>query len=217
MQNSIYILSGLGTDERVFKNLVFEGHSINFIKWVEPGNNEPMSAYALKLIEQVVDEMPILIGLSFGGMMAVEIAKHIKTKKVILISSAKTYREIPFYFRFFGSFGVHKILPFRFLMEIDFFTNWLFGVYSKPDKLLLRLILDDIDHKFLLWSIDEILKWKNVQIPQNLVHIHGSHDKILPIRFVKYHLRISRGCHLMILNQPEDLNAILKDLLEERY
>ncbi|MCP9751582.1 alpha/beta hydrolase, partial [Ferruginibacter sp. HRS2-29] len=86
---TIYLFSGLGADERVFKYLKFPGHHIVHIKWITALRNEPLAAYAKRLLEQVSTEHPILIGLSFGGIMAIEVSKLIPTEKVIIIASVK--------------------------------------------------------------------------------------------------------------------------------
>ena len=69
--------------------------------------------YGTRLLDQVTTAKPILIGLSFGGLMAVEVAKQIDVEKTILIASAKTKNEVPFYYRFAGHLGLHKLLPSR--------------------------------------------------------------------------------------------------------
>jgi pimeloyl-ACP methyl ester carboxylesterase len=93
----IYFVSGLGADERVFRLLKFEGYQPVHLHWVAPQAGESIADYAQRLSTQIKSDCPIIIGLSFGGMIAVEIGKHISVEKVILISSVKTTSEIPFY------------------------------------------------------------------------------------------------------------------------
>ena len=137
LTKELYIFSGLGADERVFQRLNFSGFSTTFIKWIVPNNNETIENYATRLIEQVKSTKPTLVGLSFGGIIAVEVAKQIDTEKVILISSAKTKNEIPFFYRLAGQLGIHKLLPTRLLKNSNFITNWFFGTGSAFDKQLL--------------------------------------------------------------------------------
>jgi hypothetical protein len=91
----IYLISGLGADERVFKHLDLSGYKATYIQWLKPEKHESITSYAERLCGQITTTKPILIGLSFGGIMAVEIAKCIDTEKIILISSIKTRKEIP--------------------------------------------------------------------------------------------------------------------------
>ena len=134
MTKELYIFSGLGADERVFQRLDFSAFSTTFINWIVPKDNETIEHYATRLLDQIKTTKPTLIGLSFGGLIAVEVAKQIDTEKVILIASAKTNNEIPFYYRFVGQLRLHKLLPTRLLKSSNFITNWFFGTTSTFDK-----------------------------------------------------------------------------------
>ena len=209
---NVYVFSGLGADERVFKYLDFSGFNITFIKWQQP-NTEPLNIYASRLLHQIVSPKPILIGLSFGGMVAIEIAKHIDTEIVILIASAKTKNEIPFYYRLAGRLKLHKLLSTGVLRRTNFLTNWLFGTKSNKENGLLQEILKDTDPIFLSWAIDQVVRWKNKEYKGNVFHIHGTSDRILPIRFVKCNMEIKNGGHFLTINKAEEVTKILKDII----
>ncbi len=145
---SIYLFSVLGADQRVFEKLDFSGYSATFIQWIAPNKGESIAAYASRLCEQITTKDPILIGLSFGGIMAVEVAKQIAIEKVILIASVKTKDELPFYYRLAGKFHLHQLLPLSLLKKSNFLTNWFFGAASTADRLLLSQILEDTDPIF---------------------------------------------------------------------
>ncbi len=210
---NIYLFSGLGADERVFHLLDLSDYSITFIKWIAPQDKETIENYAKRLLDQITTTKPTLVGLSFGGLIAVEVAKQIETDKVILIASAKTKMEIPFYYRFAGLLGLHKLLPTQLLKSSNFITNWLFGATSTFDKQLLKQILIDSDPIFLKWAIDQIVHWTNQARINNIFHIHGTNDKILPLSFVKCNAKIKHGGHLITLNKADDLNHILRQQL----
>ncbi len=209
----IYILSGLGADERVFSKLDLSKYSTTFIKWEIPSMNESIEDYATRLVLQIKTPNPILIGLSFGGIIAMEIAKQIDTEKVILISSAKTYKEIPFYYRLLGKIGIHKLIPNQLLKSANLTTYWFFGLRNKEDKELLRIVLEETDAGFLKWAMDRIANWKNHHVPQNCVHIHGKADRILPEYFVQAEYIIEGGGHLMVLNQAKEVEKAIQEVL----
>lgn len=213
MTKEIYLFSGLGADERAFQKLDFTGFQVNHISWIDPKEHEPLELYAARLKDQIRTPNPILVGLSFGGMVAIEVAKQIQTEKIILLSSAKTKSEIPFYFRFAGRLRLQRLIPVRFFKRSNAITNWFFGAESVFEKDLLKQILHDTDPRFLKWSLDKITRWSNETIPPNTFHIHGSKDRILPIRFVRGHIPINHGGHLMVLNRSAEINALLKELL----
>jgi pimeloyl-ACP methyl ester carboxylesterase len=214
VQKRLFVFSGLGADERVFQKLDLSGFSVTFIQWETPNLNESIEHYAGRLIRQITIEKPILLGLSFGGLIAIEVAKQIETQKVILISSAKTKQEIPFYYRTIGNFGLHKLIPLTFLLKSNFIANWFFGTSSRFDRQTLKAILKDTPPTFLRWAIDRIVHWANVVVLQNVTHIHGTSDRILPIRFVRCNYQIRGGGHLMALNRSKEIEIILSGILD---
>jgi pimeloyl-ACP methyl ester carboxylesterase len=217
MQNSmkyIYVFTGLGADERVFYKINFGNYNAVHIKWITPLQNETIEAYALRLTQQITTTNPILLGLSFGGMMAVEVAKHINTEKIILVSSSKNKREIPFYYRLAGKMRLHKIIRARFLVRANKLTNKMFSARTREDKKIISSMIGASDVKFLDWAIDKIVHLKNEVVHKNLTHIHGTADRILPLRFIKADMLIKGGTHLMIVNRAVEVQAKIMEALK---
>jgi len=78
----VYFISGLGADERVFQFIDLTKIEHYFIKWNEPKKDESLSEYCLKLTEQIDKTNGIiLIGVSFGGIIAQEILKSFLVKR----------------------------------------------------------------------------------------------------------------------------------------
>ncbi|MFN0082098.1 MAG: alpha/beta fold hydrolase [Ferruginibacter sp.] len=210
---NIYVISGLGADERVFYKTDFANNNVVFLKWVLPEKNESIENYSLRLTKKIVHKNPILVGLSFGGMMAMEVAKHITTEKIILISSAKTRHELPPFYRAVGKINLQKIIPSFFLLRANVFSNWAFSNRTLDDKKMLDSMMRETDIVFLKWAIDKILHWQNTTVYKNVVHIHGKKDRILPFKNIRTSSVIENGAHLMIITQAEEVNAILKEIL----
>ncbi|MFD2910122.1 alpha/beta hydrolase [Flavobacterium ardleyense] len=207
---NIYIFSGLGADKRVFQNMDFSGFNVKFVEWILPDENETIEKYAKRLAEEITHERPILIGLSFGGIIATEIGKIIATEKIILIASAKNKNQIPYYYRIAGKLKLHKLVPTKLLKLPNVFSYWFFGIENKQDKDLLKEILKDTDEKFLKWAIDKIVTWDNIRTPTNSIHIHGNSDRILPINFIDFNIEIENGGHFMTLNKATELSKIVR-------
>lgn len=207
----IYLLSGLGADKRVFDFVDWSGFRINHVDWVDPLDNESIESYAKRLVKQIRTTRPVLIGVSFGGMLSVEIAKLIDTEKVILISSARTKFDIPFYYRIAGRCRVNKLIPIRLLKTVNRFTFWFFGTKTESHKELLTVIIRETDNRFLKWAVDTIVNWRNTTRLTNLVHIHGSADRILPITSVDH--KVIDGGHLMIMDRGEELGTLIRKIL----
>ena len=213
----IYFVSGLGADERIFQWLRYERFRPVHIQWVPPEKGESIEGYAQRLTEQIEDENPVIVGLSFGGMIAIEIAKQISTEKVVLLSSVKKPAEIPFYFKMFRALPLHRIIPFKSLLwAIYWLAYWLFEPEGTDEKKLLKKILQDTDPHFLKWALHKVVVWKNQEIPENLVHIHGKRDRIFPFRLVTADHTIDDSGHLLVMNRADAVSNLLEALIEHQ-
>lgn len=211
MKTPIYLISGLGADERIFRRLDFGAYKPVYIPWISPAPKETLSQYAIRLSAVINTENPLILGISFGGMIATEIARHRKDASVMLISSAKNKRELPVLYRLAGRLSLHYFIPVRWLKHANFITYTLFGMKSPEEKALLKSILKDTDSVFLKWAIQAIISWKNERNPDAFVHIHGTDDLILPCSNIKHvNFKIKNGGHLMIYTHAKEISEILR-------
>jgi pimeloyl-ACP methyl ester carboxylesterase len=209
----IYCISGLGADDRAFSKLTFNGYESHFIRWIIPDKNEAISSYAKKLITQIHHHNPILIGLSFGGMMCIEIAKLISTEKIILVSSVKSFREMPLWMRLSGKLKLNKIFPMRSFKLIEPLEDYNLGIETNDEKEMVYDYRKNINHQYSNWAINIILNWKNEQVHKNVFHIHGDRDRIFPSRNVRADYVVKTGGHLMIINRNDAVNKYINTIL----
>jgi pimeloyl-ACP methyl ester carboxylesterase len=213
MIKNIYLFSGLGADYRAFQFLDLSPHNLIHIEWIKPEKKESLELYAKSLAKQITHNNPILIGLSFGGMIAIEVAKYVAPEKTILISSFKSKEEIPLAFRFTGLLGLHKIMSPKFLQKPNKVLYWLFGTTNEKEEALLNVIIQDTDPEFMQWAIDKVIHWSNTVAPKNLTHIHGTDDRILPHHKMHNITTIPGGGHFMIVNKAKEVNKIIQEIL----
>ena len=210
---TIYLFSGLGVDHRAFARLDLHAYHCIDIPWILPLENEKMEDYAYRLVPYIKEPNPIFMGLSFGGMMAIEVAKHIAVSQIILISSVKSTQELPFYFRWAGKLQLDRFISAKWLATYHPWSAWFFGAHTDADKKLLAQIITETNLTFLKWAVKVILHWKNDWVPSYITHIHGSEDHILPIRFIHADKTVIHGGHLMILRQAAEISALLKQAI----
>ena len=213
----LYLFSGLGADERAFSGLDLSGYSVRYMSWIKPEDQETIPSYATRMAREIISDNPVLIGLSFGGMVAMEVAKQIPGAIVILISSAKTKREIPPYFRGYLNRFLLRLLPGRLLVWPNAVTFWLFGVTTQEEKKLLAAILKDTDPDFLKWALSQILQWKNDVPAGQVYHIHGKRDRLLPYRYIDQPVPVHNGGHLMIVSHAGIVSDIIREILAQEH
>jgi len=210
----VYFVSGLAADSRVFKNIQLPDHCIPvFLEWIDPQKNESLKNYALRLAEKIDTSEPFaIVGLSMGGMITAEICKKYTPAHTILISSVPSSKQLPFYFKTAGKLRLHKMIPVSLVKSAAILKRF-FTTETDEDKAILQSIIKDSDVKFIHWAMDAILKWRSDHPPVSYIHIHGSRDEVLPMRFTSPTHIINKGGHLLVMNRAGELNAILRDQL----
>lgn len=213
---TIYFISGLGADERVFQYLQLNGVNTKYIHWEIPQKRESLRDYSRRLIPQIdLSGEVILVGVSFGGMVAQEISKIIPVHKVIILSSIKNIHEFDWQLKLVRALSLYRLVPSRILKWSNLLTgNYYFGTKTKAESDLLKLIIRDTDRLFMKWAIREIMRWNHDGLPNHdLVHIHGDNDRIFPIKNIVNTIRIKGGGHFMIVNRADEISAIIEQAI----
>jgi pimeloyl-ACP methyl ester carboxylesterase len=212
----VYFISGLAADKRVFKYIQLPPHfEIVHLDWIEPLKKESLQSYSSRLAEKIDTNEPFaLLGLSMGGMIAAEIASKLAPAKTILISSVPVPGHLPVYFKWAAKINLHRLVPVSLVKSASIMKR-LFTAETPEDKQILKQIIRESDPKFIRWAMDAILHWKTDNEPIAHVHIHGSRDEVLPLRFTRPTHAIKNGGHLMVLNHAAEINAILYEVLSD--
>ena len=210
MTRPIYCISGLGADEKIFTNLHINGYELRYIPWIRPHKKERIEGYAKRMAEQIKEADAVLLGVSFGGMMAIEIAKQIPLQKLVIVSSIKSVNELPRWMKTAGILKLNKLLPAGIYKYTEKIGNSRLGVSTKEEKEMVRTYRRNADLVFLDWAITQILNWKNKWQPQNLVHIHGDKDKIFPVKKINPSTIIKDGTHMIIYNRANEIGSLLE-------
>lgn len=217
MLNTVYFISGLGADSRAFSKLVFpSGFKLVHLDWIPAQEGQSLSNYAGRLASGIDKSTPFyLIGLSFGGMLATEIAKQLNPIHTFLISSTPTYAELPWYYRAAGKLRLQKLIPVSLLKRGNKVGLKFLGAKTNDERALLTQLIIDSDPYFMKWALTCILEWRNTERPKNLTHIHGTSDNILPIRSTaKPDEIIKGGGHFMVYaNAQEIMQVVLSKIL----
>lgn len=210
----IYCISGLGADEKAFSRIRLPGYQLECLPWLTPEANEPIAHYANRMAALIPDEKPLLMGLSFGGMMCIEIAKIKPAEKIILISSIPTFRQLPVWMRWAGKLRLHTIVPLNasstLLQPVQ---DYHIGAVTKEEKEIVRRYRKNVEPHYLKWAINAVLQWKNERVPCDTIHIHGDADRIFPVKMLKPDHIVKGGSHFMIFSCAHEINACLTGLL----
>jgi pimeloyl-ACP methyl ester carboxylesterase len=163
----------------------------------------------MKLKNSISVDDPVLMGVSFGGMMAVEMAKHFPAATVISISSAGTRQNLPWWMKTAGRLGMNRLLPARPVKGIRWLEDYYLGVETEDDARLVEEFRGKVDPRYLRWAVDRIVNWKNGWLPQQYFHLQGDRDRIFPVARSGAVDIIPGAGHFMVYNRPAAVSAIL--------
>jgi pimeloyl-ACP methyl ester carboxylesterase len=209
-----YFISGIGADYRLFTHIRLPGgYETSYIHWIPPQQSETLPSYARRLVGQIDTAEPfVLIGLSLGGIMAVEIAKSTPPVCTIIISSIPRSSHLPPYFALAHRLQLTKATPptlVKFLAAVKHRLT----MKSRDNRKIMREIIRSGNDEFITWAMDAVLKWDNDFLPQPLYHIHGTRDAVFPIIWTTPTHIIPKGGHMMVMNQPGIINDLLEEIL----
>ena len=211
----LFLISGLGADERLFKNLDLSGFEVIPVKWIQPDPQDSLTSYATKLIQQFgIGANSNVIGVSLGGMLTVEIAKQVNLKHAIIISSIKSGSEAPWYFSFFRNVPVHKIISGGFVKKMGPVIRPMFGVLAgNKEAPLFYSMLENSDPQFLTWAMRAVLEWNGEPAPTKINHIIGDKDLIFSYKKINDAVVIPQGDHMMVFTRAKQLSPIIQNIL----
>jgi pimeloyl-ACP methyl ester carboxylesterase len=210
----VYMIPGLAADKRVFRHIRLpEGYEEVCMDWIPPQPGESLKGYAWRMSEQINHEEPfVLAGLSFGGMLAVEIAKKILPHRLILIASISHHGQLPSYYRRAWQIGLqHLVTPA--MIKNGVFLKRLLTAESPEDKAIIKQMARDMDPAFIKWAMEAIVRWETDDTLPELIHIHGTADYILPYKLTSPSISIPKGGHLMIFDRAGEINKVLGEYL----
>ena len=207
----IYCVSGLGADERLFEKLELDAEIIH-LRWIEPQQNESLRSYALRLAEEIDRTKSFcLLGVSFGGMIATEIGKELKTERVFLISSAETSDELPIHYRAFGKTSLVRFIPDKLLDMPAGLASIIFGT---EERVLLGNILNDMNPDFTRWAIGALTSWDNQTRLPNSFKINGTRDWVIPLSSNPANHTIEKAGHFMIYDNADEISRVINEQLD---
>ncbi|SHI83038.1 Pimeloyl-ACP methyl ester carboxylesterase [Arenibacter nanhaiticus] len=211
----VYFMPGMAANASIFENIRLPGEvfELHFLEWKIPKKNESLEEYAVRMNTLVKHPNAVLVGVSFGGILVQEMAKHIAVKKVIIISSVKLASELPRRMIFAKYTKVHKLLPTGMVNNIELMAKYAFGETATKRLKLYQQYLSVRDKYYLDWSIDQIVNWKQQGYDNKVVHIHGEKDPVFPITYIRDCVKVKNGTHTMIIHRAKWFNEHLPEII----
>lgn len=213
----VYFMPGLAASSLIFERIELPENQfeIHLLDWELPLPNETLPDYAKRMSKLVLEPNPVLIGVSFGGVLVQEMAQFLRPKKVIIISSVKTNLEVPLRMKFAKSTKAYKLLPTSWLHNVELLAKYSFGNAIKKRLKLYEKYLSMREKVYLDWAIEQMILWQRTEVDKNVIHIHGTVDEVFPAKNIQNFIPVNGGTHIMILSKSRWLNENLPKIILE--
>ncbi len=213
----LILLPGLGADHRLLEPQRAAFPQLIVPPWIPPRKHESLPQYAERMAQTVAPphDVPLVLGgVSFGGMLAYEMARWLKPDTVVLIASCRTRKSLrPIY------------SPGRWLLPLIPVQTWnVAKMLSGPllrikhrrsiaKRELLIAMFRDADSRFMHWILQALLRWEPTPLEGIPVfHIHGGRNPLIPARRVEADVVIPNGGHLINVTHANEVNDFLRNL-----
>lgn len=212
----VYFMPGLAASPAIFENIKLDKNEFEVVllEWKIPFKGESLQDYAKRIADDITRSNPVIIGVSFGGILVQEISKIISVRKTIIISSVKSSKEFPTTFKLAKLTYIYKIFPTTILQNIEsYIPDSINNKYLKGRKGLYKKFLSVRDKLYLEWSIEQVVLWDRAEPDPDVIHIHGSKDEVFPIKYIPNCIVVEGGTHIMVINRFRWFNEKLPDLI----
>jgi pimeloyl-ACP methyl ester carboxylesterase len=211
----VYFMPGLAASSAIFERIVLpqEVFEMHLLEWEIPLPKESLTAYAKRIADKIKHEMPVLVGVSFGGILVQEIAAHIKARKVIIISSVRSNAEFPLRLKIAKTTKAYKLIPMSLILNLENLAKFSFGEKINQRIKLYEKFLSVRDIGYLEWAVEKVILWDRTVIDKSVIHIHGDLDDVFPIKYINECTIVKEGTHIMILSKYKWLNDHLPRII----
>jgi pimeloyl-ACP methyl ester carboxylesterase len=210
----VLLIPGLGYSCELFQGLHLPRLETRCLNWIEPLAGESLNAYAKRFVGyySFPNEPIVLIGHSFGGILAQEIASLFPVQQIILLSSIRSRNELPMGFRIIAPMRIHHL----FTKEASFLTLPFWGAShgfdSEETRQLFRNMVGTYSNRYLQWALKSLSIWRSPETPSNtnITQIHGTLDRTFPVgRIQQPDILVENAGHIMVYKQAEKLSKLI--------
>jgi pimeloyl-ACP methyl ester carboxylesterase len=214
-------LPGIGGNELLFAKQKIAFPQAQVPMWLKPRPKENLREYVQRWSPDWATGS-VLVGMSFGGMVALEMARHFPVRAVVLISSLWDKSVIDRQFVLLEQ--ASRLVPNAALRPI----LQTFGPravkrrnqLSPEDESRLRQMAGEVDLDFARWACRAVISWDGaldlVDKPDfKLIAVHGAKDPVirLPSRIPDWLHLVEDGRHFLPYSHPDLVNAMVQQAL----
>lgn len=213
------LIPGMGADGRLFEAQRRHGFEFDVPVLTLPGRRDTLADYAARICDQLKLTAPCVVGgVSFGGMLACEVARLAEARCAILIASCRSRLAVPAHYRALEV--VARIIPDWVIQRRAVVSGRVFAALeciTEEQKQTVMQMSRDVAVPQLRRIAHMILEWRTPEVwPFPIHQIHGDADRIIPWSRVVADETVCGGGHLINMTHPQQVNAFLERHLADQ-
>ncbi len=218
IKKTIYCFPGQGSDKRIFDSLTIDSSfTLQIIEYGTPEKGMSMKSFAQQLSTQIdTTNSYILLGVSLGGMICVELSELLNPEKTIIISSAKNRNELPDKYKIQKEIPIYKILPKGTFLIGAKILQPIVEPDRNKNKETFKKMLSSKNKTYMKRTVQIIINWERDNNSKKVYQIHGDNDHTIPIKnILTPDYIVQNGSHMMTLTDGKNVSEVLNEILKK--
>ena len=168
----LYVLSGLGADQRYYDEIDFGPYEVRFLNWSQPSKGIGLVDYSRQLADEIKEKEHLIVATSFGGLVAQEIATQTNPKGLIMLGTPTSRDQ----YKMVTKIGLNlaKLLPIGLIRICGRFSG-IIGA-PKEKRFLYREMLKLTSDQLLRFSLNELHQWTGRSLTCEVSQSIGTND-----------------------------------------
>jgi pimeloyl-ACP methyl ester carboxylesterase len=198
----IYLIPGMSADYPVYSRVLPLLPNAVVVDFIPPEPWESLVNYASRMAN-LFPTNAFIGGVSFGGIIALEISRILRPRGCILISSVRHPRELPPWFRVWRVLGGRSCSVL--LQTIGSFASVLPKSVCTSSTIRATRLAGSRGH-WHRWATAAVIDWQPELTFDRcpILQIHGTADTTFPIRYIHANVTVPDGRHALPISHPEE-------------
>jgi pimeloyl-ACP methyl ester carboxylesterase len=208
----------MGSDGRLFRSIRIPEAEIVTPDPIEPAQGETLTQYAARIADPLnIRPADIVGGVSFGGMLAGEIARQRPVAGLILLGSCLRPARLPSSYRRverLGRFIPDFVLGLRSWRPL---VRWRFAPLTPDAETCLVEMAVSYPAAQIRAFGRMVIGWPGVDnVACPVLSIHGDWDRIIPLKCAEPDIILKEAGHAFTLTHPDQTISAIREFLRTR-
>jgi pimeloyl-ACP methyl ester carboxylesterase len=216
----LILFSGLGVSPELCRPQLSLPARVEVIPWIDPGGTGSIGEYAHRMAATIDPIGPLyLAGISFGAMVALELAALLGARGVFIIAGCRSGRQLSPLVRL--ACRMTHGLPEPIFRALLRGAPMLVRLAGRPDRMQRRFLLELVRTSLpwlMQWGCFAMAEWSDPPATCPIHQIHGSEDWMVPLAGLSPppDQVIPGGGHIINLTHAEIVNDFIARRMDLR-